>query len=215
MIRTNVVTLTSMKGVAYRQKLKSGGSGIVILREDVEQPGIASISKKTGEPILSDNTSKKLYPVEAFKEAIELTAGLPYRKQGGVQLKGEKVIAVEEPAAEEPVEEEVIVDSEEYAKIVEKYTDKNSKLSYDLLNKDMIKFAHSSSTVRRMVEEDASVDEIRLYTVGTKFRNITGNPDLTDAQVLKMVELLDEVSPKGVFKEFNDEIRKMKAAAKK
>lgn len=54
-------------------------------------------------------------------------------------------------------------------------------------------------------------DEIRLYVVGTKFRNITENPNLTDAQVLKIVELLDEVSPKGVFTEFNAELRKMKA----
>ena len=35
-----------------------------------------------------------------------------------------------------------------------------------------------------------------------------GNRNLTDAQVLKMAELLDEVSPKGVFRELNDELRK-------
>ena len=67
MIRTNVVNLTTIKAVAYRQKLLSGGSGIVILREDSAQPGIASISKTSGEPIPTKNTSKKLYPVEAFK----------------------------------------------------------------------------------------------------------------------------------------------------
>ena len=212
MIRTNVVKLTSIKGIAFRQKLLSGGSGIVIMREDSAQPGIASISKTSGDPILTANTSKKLFPLEAFKEAISLTAGMPYRKQGKVQLKSE--LPAEEPVTEEQVEEEVVVDSAEYEKIVEKYTDKNGRLSYELLNKDMIKFAHSSSKVRKMVEDGESVEAIRLYAVGTKFRNVAGNPDLTDKQVLKMVELLDEVSPKGVFKEFNDELRKMKAAAK-
>ena len=212
MIRTNVVKLTSIKGIAFRQKLLSGGSGIVIMREDSAQPGIASISKTSGDPILTVNTSKKLFPIEAFKEAISLTAGMPYRKQGKVQLKGE--LPAEAPVTKEQVEEEVVVDSAEYEKIVEKYTDKNGRLSYELLNKDMIKFAHSSSKVRKMVEDGESVEAIRLYAVGTKFRNVAGNPDLTDKQVLKMVELLDEVSPKGVFKEFNDELRKMKAAAK-
>lgn len=34
MIRTNVVKLSVIKGIAYRQKLPAGGSGIVIIRED-------------------------------------------------------------------------------------------------------------------------------------------------------------------------------------
>ena len=212
MIRTKVVNLSKIKGIAYRQKLTSGGSGIVIIREGVAQPGIASISKKSGEAILTANTPKDVYPQEVFQEAMALTAGLPYKKLGKVQLNEESV--AEEPVTEELAAEEVVVDSEEYAKIVEKYTDKNGKLSYDLINKDMIKFAYSSSIVRKMVEDGESDESIRLYIAGAKFRSITGNHELTDAQVLKIVELLDEVSPKGVFKEFNDELRKMKAGKK-
>ena len=212
MIRTNVVILTVIKGVAYRQKLMTGGSGIVIIRENASQPGIASISKTSGEPIPAANTPKKLYPQEAFKEAIALTAGLPYRKQGGVQLKDELVS--EEPAPKETAPEEVVVSSAEYLKIVEKYTDKTGKLSYTLLNKDMIKFAHSSSVVRTMITEGAKPKEISDYVIVSKFRTITGNGKLTGAQVKKMVELLDEVSPKGVFKEFNDEIRRSLKAKK-
>ena len=44
--------------------------------------------------------------------------------------------------------------------------------------------------------------------------HITGDPELTDVQVLIITELLDEMSPKGVFKEFNSEIRKSLKAAK-
>ena len=58
-----------------------------------------------------------------------------------------------------------------------------------------------------MIRKKAAVEEIRLYIVGTKFRNITGNRELSDDQVLKMAELLDEVSPKGVFKELNEDLR--------
>ena len=127
--------------------------------------------------------------------------------------KGAASDTAQEPEA--PAEEEIIVDSAEYQMIVDYYTDKDGKLSYDLLNKDLIKFSHSSSKVRKMLEEGKSTDEIRLYAVGTKFRNITGNKDLTDDQVLKMAELLDEVYPKGVFKEFNEELRRSQSAQKK
>ena len=212
MIRTAVVVLSVIKAIAYRKKLTSGGSGIVIIREDVSQPGLASISKTSGDAILSANTPAEMYPQEAFKEAMELTIGLPYRKQGPAQYKAEAEPA--EEVTEEAAAEEVVVESAEYQKIVDKYTDKNGKLSYALLNKDMIQFAHSSSVARKMIADGESVEDIRLYVVGSKFRSITGNRNLTDAQVLKMVELLDEVSPKGVFKEFNDEIRKSLKAAK-
>ena len=37
-----------------------------------------------------------------------------------------------------------------------------------------------------MTEEGRSVDEICLFTVGTKFRSITGNRNLTTEQILKI-----------------------------
>lgn len=206
MIRTETVSLTTIRATAYRQKLPSGGSGIVILRENALQPGIASISKTSGEPIPTSNTSAKLFPKKAFQEAMQLTAGLPYRKRGAPAL-------IAAPAPEIPEEKdepalEAALDSKEYEKIVDTYTDKDGKLSYALLNRDLIKFAHCSSKVRDMIAGKAAEDDIRLYIVRTKFANITGNRNLTDAQVLKMAELLDEVSPKGVFRELNEELRR-------
>ena len=209
MIRTSSVKLTTLPAVAYREKLAKGGSGIVIVRSDATQPGIASISKTSGEPIPSANTSADLYPVEAFKEAMELTAGMPYRKQGKP-----KPVLIEVPEEEVP-EIEVVVDSSEYQAVVDAYTDKNGKLSYALLNKDLIQFVHRSSVARRMIAAGESEEAIRAYAVGAKFRTITGNGDLTDEQALKMAELLDEVSPKGVFKELNAEIRAKLGKGKK
>ena len=40
------------------------------------------------------------------------------------------------------------------------------------------------------------------------FTHITGNRGLSEVQALKMAELLDEVSPKSVFKELDLELRK-------
>ena len=203
MIRTAIVRLTSIPAIAYRQKLTSGGS--TILRNGVSQPGIASISKTSGEAIPTVNTPQSEYPIEAFAEAIELTAGMPYKKLGAIKYVEEQAVETEDTS--ETLPEEVIVDSKEYKMIADTYTDKNGKLSYDLLNRDMIKLAHDSSIVKEMLEEMQSVDDIRIYVTGAKFREITGNSELTDAQILKITEMLDEVSPKGVLKEFNETIR--------
>lgn len=215
MIRTNVVKLTTIPAIGFRQKLTAGGSGITILRPDAKQPGIASISKTSGEAIPSKNTDTKLYPLEAFKEVMNLTLGMPYKKQGNVKVTADMVAVPAEETKEEPVEEEVIVSSEDYDKIVSQYLDKNGVLSYDLMNRDFIRFMKSSTIVNEMIVERSSEKMIRSYIVGNRFRNITGNDDLTDREIAKIVELLDEVSPRGVFKELNSEIRKALGSAKR
>lgn len=56
---------------------------------------------------------------------------------------------------------------------------------------------------------------IRQYVVGTKFKELTGNHELTDEQAQKMIDMLDEVSVKGVLKGFNEEVRKKLATNKR
>ena len=107
-----------------------------------------------------------------------------------------------------------VVDSPEYQRLVDRYTDKNGRLSYDLLNRELIQAAHASGQVRLMIEEKATADEIRVQVVKAQLRNLTRKPSLTDAQVAKMIELLDETSPKGVLRPLNDEIRKWLRAGK-
>ncbi len=208
MLRTKAVKLSVIPAMAFRAKLRNGPS-ITIQRSDYEAAGIGSISRTSGEAIPSANTNTKMYPPEAFAEALKLTNGLPY-------LKGQKGVKVDPKTfVDEKVPEEVIVDSEDYEKIVNYYMDKNGKLSYDLLNKDFIKFAKSSSKVRDLVAEGATVAKIRLYIASHKFATITGNSQLSDKEVKKIIELLDETSPKGVFKELNEELKRMLSAAKK
>lgn len=214
MIRTKAVKLTVIPAIAFRQKLQAGGSGITILRSDVKQPGIASISKTSGEAIPNKQTDIKKYPMEAFKEAMELTKGLPYKKQRTIKA-NEKLFMKEHQEEYEIKDEEVIINSDEYQKIIDKFSDKNGKLSYDLMNKDFIKFGKTSSVVRDMIAEKKSAAAIRNYIISHKIKNITGNDDLSSKELKKIVELLDEVSPKGVYKELNNEIRRMLSANKK
>ena len=210
MIRTSIVELTTIPAVAYRQKLPSGGSGVTILRYGEKQCGIASVSTRSGKAIPTENTPAELYPAEAFAEALELTRGLPYKKLGKVT-----VLKKSYKEAQPKAEEDVAVDLADYEKLAARYTDKTGKLSYVLISKDLIRFFKSSSVARRMLEEQASPARISRYVVGTKFRDVTGNRDLTDKQVKLLSDMLDNVYPKGVFKELNDEIRKALSKGKK
>ena len=203
MIRTNVVKLDTMQAFAYRQKLKAGDVCIVIVKPDVQQPGMAGISRKTGEPVLTKNTDPKKFLPEAFMEAYEKTVGMPYRKQGSIKVT--KEMFVEPEPEKEP--EEIKLNEAAYQKIVDHYVDKNGLLSYDVINSEMIKFLKSSSIVRKMIAEGEKATDIRDYIVANKFRNIA-EEDLSDGEIKLIVELLDEASPKGVFKELNSEIRK-------
>lgn len=215
MIRTYSIALESVKGFAYRQKLSAGDVSIVVYADPKKQPGIASISKKTGEPIVAANTPK-FFSKEIFAEAIALTNGMPYHKLGKPRIVEEvdnKSISVVE---DESLNEDVIVlDTKEYEKVVEKYTDRTGKLNYELLNKDLIKSAYNSKYINEMIAERASVDEIRATIVRMKIKDITGDTNLTDTQINKMVELLDEAYEKSVLRALNEEIRKWLGAAKK
>jgi len=213
-IRTKLVELSTLAAVAYRQKLKDG-PGVVVLRYDMAQPGFASISRKTGEPVPAPNTNLEVYPLEAFREALELTGGMPYSRRGKVQLSGDPTAETSLSAAEEPSTEVfAAVDSAEYKAIVNAYTNKKGELSYDLLNKDFIQFAKSSKIVASMVADQVSLDDLRDYIIKVKFETLTGNPNLTPAQMNCIVEVLDEVSPRSVFRELNDELKKMLSQAK-
>ncbi len=194
--------------MAFRIKTPAGPS-ITIQRADYEQPGIASISRTSGKPIISSNTNLKFYPEEAFEEAIASTNGLTYKRGKGSKVTKEMV----KEKKEKPIEE-VIIDSEDYQKIVDQYSDKNGKLSYELINKDFIRFAKSSSVVKKMIEEGSTASKVRNYVISNKIRNITGDHDLDDKQIKKMVDLLDETYAKGVFKDLNSEIRKLLSANK-
>lgn len=206
MIRTKIVELSTIEAAAYRQKLRDGKSGIVILRYDTSQPGLASVNRRTGTPEPSANTNLETFPVAAFQEAIELTSGMPYSRRGAVKLSGDQE-AVD--SDEELPEELATVNSAEYEAIVKAYTNKKGELSYQLLNKDFIQFAKSSKIVADMVANRASVDEIRDYVIKVKLETLTGNRELTQAQTKRIVEMLDEVSPRYVFRELNDEIIRM------
>jgi polyhydroxyalkanoate synthesis regulator phasin len=212
MIRTRLVELSTLDAIAFRRKVRGGHTAIIIQRYDGGQPGQALLNRNTGEADPAQNTEAERYPSEAFAEAVELTLGLPFTARGQVKISGSAQKAGEpEPDDQDDADEVATVCSREYAAIVEAYTNKKGELSYELLNKDFIQFMKSSKLVDDMVANGASADQIRDYVVRVKLENLTGNKDLSDGQVQRIVEMLDEVSPRNVFRDLNDEIRKLLA----
>ncbi len=210
MIRTKIVEISAIEAVAYRQKLKGGKTGLVIMKFGLSQPGMAIMDRTTGRPVVPANAPKAI-PYEAYAEAARLTDGLTYARHHKFQMLGGQRSQVEnvEVFDEEPEEELVVVSSEDYNKIVNSYKDKNGDFSYLLINRDFLKFAKSSSLVSNMVNNKASVDEIRKHIIRSRFETITGNHKITDREIDKIVEMLDEVHKQGVFKKLNAEIKKL------
>jgi hypothetical protein len=217
-IRTRLVELSSLEAVAFRQKLRGGQAGVVILRHDSAQPGLALLNRHSGQADLAAHTPANLFPQEAFQEALELTAGLPYSSRGPVRSPAAVAGAGVAPAAaatpspldeEHTAEELTTVNSADYAAIVKAYTNKKGEISYELLNKTLIQAARSNPYVAEMVARKASLEEIRDHVVKANFEAVSGNRFLDLAEVHRIIELLDEVSPRSVLRDLNDDLRKM------
>jgi hypothetical protein len=217
LVRTPLVELSILAGFAYRQKLRGGQAGVVILRNDCPQPGLALVNHRTGEPDLADNLPQDLFPREAFVQALELTVGLPYRCRGPVQIQsnlssfvdarenGDDLSSIESS----PSGALATVSGKDYAAVVKAYTNRKGELSYELLNKALIKAAHSNPFVATMISQGESLEKIRDHVIMANFEAVSGNHRLSLAEVNCIIELLDEVSPRSVLRELNDELRKM------
>ena len=132
---------------------------------------------------------------------------MPYSRRGRVKLQAVAAsdAAIEEaPAAAEDV---ATVSSTDYAAVVKAYTNRKGELSYELLNKALIQAAHSNPYVAEMKAHGATLEAIRDHVVKANFEAITGNRSLTQAEVNRIVELLDAVSPRSVLREFNEDLR--------
>ncbi|MCL1895426.1 MAG: hypothetical protein FWG03_02630 [Clostridiales bacterium] len=220
-IRTKAMELSAIPAIAYKLKLASGGAGIKILRAD-GQTAVCTIDKRTADMIPFRKFNEALFPMEAFDEAYELTARLPYSARGKV-----KFLAVEEEQpgdeadAEDvpedaPAEQVDMTLSPEYEAIVLRYSDEKDKLNYTLMNKDFIQFAAKSKVVAGMVDAGEGQEEILVTVVKSRAAEIAGIKESLDNDSVKLlIETLDEIDPRSAFKELKAYINRMLAKNKK
>ena len=220
MIRTAAVELAAIPAIAYKQKLTSGGAGIKIIRLDQAADAVATLDRRTGEAVPYGKADPELFPPEAFEEAMELTTGLPYssRRHINVSIQADP----EDNAQEEPAQAAEsakaapgrdMSGSDEYKAITERYCDEMGRMNYALMNKDFIQFASRSKTVANMVGEHALTDDIVIFVVQNRAAHIAGKKDSLDPQgAAALIETLDELDPRSVFKELKRYLNRLQAA---
>ena len=82
MIRTETVKLSGILGLAYKEKLASGGAGLAIVT-----PGdraAYTINKRDGRAVAYGAVDPQVFTNAVIDEAIELTRGLRYKRLGKV-----------------------------------------------------------------------------------------------------------------------------------
>ena len=227
-IRTRVVELSVIPAIAFKQKLAFGGSGIKILRLDQDAAAVATIDKRDGDVRPYGTINEELFPHEAFEEALELVAGLPYSGRGKISIKA--FTAAEPEDVVDTLPEDEIVDclealpedcdlekldmtrSAEYRAIVDRYSDENGRLNYTLMNKDFIQFAAKSRVVSTMVGERAHTDDIVLFVVKSRAALIASKREsLDDSYAQALIATLDEINPRSAFKELRAHINRMQS----
>lgn len=212
-IRTKAVELTSIPAIAYKQKLAAGGAGIKILRMDDDKSAVCTIDKRSGDMVPYGKVDEKLFPMEAFDEAYELTSGLPYSARGAVKLQPTQV-QTDDVVEEAPAEQVDMTLSAEYKALVERYSDEKGKLNYQLMNKDFIQFASKSKAVAELIASKATQEEILVSIIKSRATEISGQKQsLDDASVNLLIETLDEIDPRSAFKELKAHINRMLSRA--
>jgi len=208
MVRTEVVQLKTIKGLAYKQKLTAGGAGIAILTQN--ERAAFTINKRDGSTTPYGKVDASVFSDAVVKEAVELTKGLPFRRLGAIT----KVYAdnhCDETSVSEEVEDvKVEIDvmaSVEYKEFISAYTDKNNKFSYQLMNKDLMQFASKSSVVSKMLAEKADVESIVRYVVKSKAADLARNKGMDDDMLIAFIEMFDSMNTRSAFKELRAFLR--------
>ena len=202
MVRTKAVRIESVNGMVFKQKLTSGGAGITIITPD--DRAVFTINKRDGACVPYGKVAAEVFTAAVAEEALELTRGLPYKRLGAIT----KVYAdnkYDETAVDlETDDEKVLIDimaSVEYKEFIAQYTDKNEKFSYQLLNKDLMKFAAKSSMVKKMLSEKTDIDTIVMYIVKSKAADLAGNKGMDEAMLTAFIETFDSMNTRSAFKE--------------
>jgi len=216
-IRTKVVELNEIPAMAYKIKLKGGGSGIKIIRTDKEAFIFAEINKRSGEILPEVFTND--FPAEAFEEAVELLTGMPYSARGKVKIAVSEAVDAQEievPEDEAPGTHEDplanAADSDEFIAITGMYTDISGRMNYPLMNKQFIQFVAKNKTVSKMVGERASEKDILIHVIKNRAAFLAGKKDnLSDDETLALIDAIEEIDPRSAFKDLKLHIRKMLA----
>ena len=216
MIRTPTVRLTRIAGLAYKQKLVAGGAGLTIMTPN--DKAVFTINKRDGSTVPYGIVDTVLFTNAVVEEAMELTRNLSFKRLGNVT----KVYTdnhCDETSAELETDDDKpsvdVVESKEYEGFIMEYSDKNEKFSYQLMNRDLMKFADSSSVVGAMIANADSDDEIMRYIVRSKAVSLARAKAMSDEFLTAFIDTFDSMNTRSAFKELKAHIRTKKSKTKR
>jgi len=215
MIRTDTVQMTSVKGLAFKQKLTAGGAGITIMTPI--DKAVFTINKRDGSCVPYGKVTTEIFTKTVVAEALELTKGLPYRRLGAITKVYDDIHSDETSVELETEDEKAAIDvlaSLEYQEFITRYMDKYGKFSYQLMNKDLMQFAARSSVVKRMLAEKNSVDKIVRYIVKSKAADLATGRGMKDDMLTAFIDTFDSMNTRSAFKELRAYLRSKMSRAK-
>ena len=216
MIRTELVKLSTVAGLAYKQKLTAGGAGLAIITPN--ERAAYTINKRDGSVVPYGTVNENIFTDAMVKEALELTKGLSYKRLGNV-TKVYEDSHYDESSIDLESEDDVssidVVASKEYEGFIMEYTDKNEKFSYQLMNRDLMRFADKSSVVGNMVTAGESDEAIMRYIVRSRAVNLARTKSVDDSFLEAFIETFDSMNTRSAFKELNAHIRTKKSKTKR
>jgi len=208
MIRTEIVQLSSINAIAFKQKLNSGGSGVTIITP--EDKAVFTVNKRDGTCVPYGTVNTGLFTEAVINEALELTRGMSYKRLGTITKVypdkhcDEKSVDLETEDAKIDID---VIASVEYMAFLTKYTDKKDRFSYQLMNKDLMQFASKSSVVSKMLGEKADADDIVKYIVKSKAAELANNKGMEDDILAVFIDTLDSMDTRSAFKELRAYLR--------
>jgi hypothetical protein len=204
-IRTKAVELTTVPAIAYKQKLKSGGAGITLIRLDRDARAVATIDRRRDDFVPYGTYDENLFPAEAFDEAFELVSGLPYAAMAKIKITATEAADQEDipcETLENSKETPSMCGSDEYKAIVDRYSDESGKMNFALMNKDFMNFTKSSKVVADMMGKNAGADDIVLFVVKNRAAFIANKKEhVTDEEANALIDTLNEINPRSAFKD--------------
>jgi len=216
MIRTEIVKLNRIVGLAYKQKLVAGGAGLTIITPN--DRAVFTINKRDGSTVPYGTVDAALFTSAIVEEALELTRGLSFKRLGKVTKVYDDSHCDETSAQLEADDDKPsidVVESKEYEGFTMEYTDKNGKFSYQLMNRDLMKFADSSSVVNAMIADADDDDAIMRYIVRSKAVNLARSKEMDDGFLTAFIDTFDSMNTRSAFKELKAHIRTKKGKAKR
>jgi len=196
--------------VAYKQKLTSGGAGLTVMTPD--DKAVFTINKRDGKCVPFGKVNEQVFTDAVIAEALELTKGLGYQRLGSITT-----VTVDKKCEEVPAEKEKDADDEkvfigivlsaEYREFMARYTDKNGKFSYQLMNKDLMQFAAKSSIVGKMLADKAGVEAIVSYIVNARAADLARNKGMKKETLAAFIDVLDSMETRSAFKELRAYLR--------